>query len=98
MVPTPLVGVSIDAGRALVDKLVEQGISVTGAYWLYTEEIGRVRLYVVSPLVDEVGAREVYLRIYQTLSLLEGNCLSLDDIAVISPRDRFVQAVRASLK
>ena len=94
MVPSPLVTVPIDDGRALVEKLVEQGVPVTGAYWLYTLELAFARLYIVSPSVDQEGLKEVYLRIHAALSELSENSLSLIDIAAESPRDPFVQAVR----
>jgi hypothetical protein len=95
MVPTVLVGSTVDDGRALVEKLVEQGASIDGAYWLYTEERGYARLYIVSKLVKELGPKEMYRRVREALSQLPGSTLSPGDTSVISPRDPFVQALRA---
>ena len=97
MVPTPLVSTAIQDGRALVETLRSQGAPITGAYWLYTLERVYARLYIVSPSVDTVGLHDMYSRIRQVFSLLGHTSLSLTDTAIISPRDRFVQALRRYL-
>jgi hypothetical protein len=98
MVPTPLVATAIQDGRALAETLRAQGAPITGAYWLYTLERVYAKLYIVSPSVDTAGLHDMYSRIRQAFSMLGHTSLSLTDTSIISPRDRFVEALRRYLK
>src|SRR5882672_10308801 len=98
MVPTPLVGASIDEGRALVEKLVEQGVQITGAYWLYNLEQAYPRLHIVSPLVDEAGPSALFPHIHKALSALGDSSLLVSDTSVRGTHDPLAQAIRSYIK
>ena len=71
---------------------------MTGALWLYLEESNRWRLFIISPLVDDVGPREGYGHIQAALSQLPGTSLSLSDISVIGVGGENFQGLVGNIK
>jgi hypothetical protein len=58
----PLVDEQIHDGQRFIDQLREHGFPVTVSCWLRTSEDGQWWLYLVSPVVAEVGLREAFMR------------------------------------
>lgn len=70
LVKEPLTKEMIDAGRRLMSRLVVVGLPVRLALWLFTEERGKWRLMISSPLRATGGPDEVYRKIYAAESTL----------------------------
>jgi hypothetical protein len=51
-----LVEMQIEDGRKLIDRLTEEGVPVTAAFWAKESESGQWFLYLATPLVGEDGA------------------------------------------
>lgn len=62
-----LVGLQIDGGRALVDRLRATGFDVTVSGWVKSSEEGDWYLYIASKDVDDRGLAEAYRTIYRTI-------------------------------
>ena len=60
----------IKAGGRLVDRLVESGLPINLALWLFTAETNRWRLMIASPLRATAGPDEIYPRIYEAVRAL----------------------------
>jgi hypothetical protein len=52
----PLVNEQIEDGRKVVQRLTESDIPITAAGWVKESDRGQWYLYLVTPLVGEVGA------------------------------------------
>jgi hypothetical protein len=64
----PLVTEQIEDGKRLIERLVNEGVSVTAAGWVKETENGRWYLYLASNLVGDDGAtRPAYSRINATV-------------------------------
>lgn len=94
MVNALLVREQVEAGRELLRKIEQAGIAVTAAMWRFLPESDEWRLFIYSPLVDQLSSRPVYQRIQP---LLEGQHeageIFLDQITVAKSRDPFVAYV-----
>ena len=55
-------------GRALTRALDYANMRLSSAFWFYFEEANQWRYVFVSPLVDEVGPKEVYKKVQKVLS------------------------------
>lgn len=78
-------------GAALLNLLDKQGIPVTAAFWFRDPDSQTWTYYLASPRVETEGP----LRVYKTLQEHVGQAgLTLQDIAVVSPRDRLVSLLR----
>jgi hypothetical protein len=53
----PLVNEQIEDGKRLLERLAEEGVSVTAACWLKETERSRWHLHFVSSLMDDKGGR-----------------------------------------
>jgi hypothetical protein len=60
---TPLVDEQIADGKRFLEQLGEAGFPVTAAAWIRETERWRPHLYLVSPVVEEQGIGNAYLRI-----------------------------------
>jgi len=79
-------------GMKFIQALDKKGFNYKAAFWLYQSEIDDWRLYIVTPLVDEIGQKEAYLRIHAILYGLHPPIdLSLSYITLVSPSDPFYQ-------
>jgi hypothetical protein len=79
------------------NALDESGLDVQAAFWYYREEAEEWRLYIATPLVEELGPREVYSRI---LATLKNNCIKsidLSKISVVDPTDGLVTVLRLAV-
>jgi|GEM_PF-2491186 len=74
------------AGRAFLDALESQGVAPCSALWLFDRDGERWGLALVTPLVDTVGATEIYTTLFaaQDAGLLP-EAPSIWDVSVHSP-------------
>jgi hypothetical protein len=62
-----LVEAQIEEGRRLIDRLAQEGFSVTVAGWIKTVEDGQWFLYLASPVVDSGGSTKAYRRVFAVM-------------------------------
>ena len=62
-----LVGPNIDAGKRLLQALDIAKIKVDAAFWFYREASEDWRLYIATPLVQELGPRMAYSKVLDVL-------------------------------
>jgi hypothetical protein len=100
-------GTTILVGEQLTDEMVEAGqklstavkepLDIVAAFWLNLLETNEWRLALVSQRVDTEGSREMYLLLWDQLYSKDGRRkvygLDLNNITVLSPRDRLVAAL-----
>ena len=90
----PLATEQIEAGRKLIERLVENGIAVTAAGWVKESDGWQWYLYLVTPLVGEDGATTpAYRRILAVLRT--GSPPEIDPflIKVVGPNKPVGQAI-----
>lgn len=98
MVERILVDESVAAGDVLTSRLVDAKFPLVASFWLYTEESGRWRLTLASPLVDQKGPLKAYERIQELIRKDPAvKSLTLSDISVVSPRNELVKGLRVTL-
>ncbi|MBI4580559.1 MAG: hypothetical protein HY718_12705 [Planctomycetes bacterium] len=98
MVAKILVDDNITAGRRLIEEL-DREMDIPAALWLYLPEPDRWRLVLASDEVESNGPRAVYAHVQEVLSRMEDEQLPrFEDISVVSPRDRVIQAIASAVK
>lgn len=55
-------------GRAVLLATDSVGLSPEGAFWIWDSEAKRWDYFLVTSLFEEIGGRELYLRLYDVLS------------------------------
>ena len=95
MVENILVERWIEVGEMLTQTLEEAEFPLVASFWLYTDESGRWRLMLASPLVDQKGPLKAYEKIQKVLRRKpELKPLTLSDISVVSPKYDLVKDLR----
>lgn len=82
-----LVDQSIDEGQRLLNELARQDFDVRIAFWVKPVGVDRWLLYIVSPVVDEVGTLTGYQRVLRALRVVEPTRLSGSKITLIGEKD-----------
>lgn len=102
MVNTSLVDADLVTGwkflRALYSPPHKALFRIKTAFWFYYAESGDWRLVLASPLVDERGPLETYRLLQEVLFESQSSDLDLQNIAVISPSDSIVKALRREMQ
>jgi hypothetical protein len=90
MATNPLVEQSIDRDLpALIElALKKHNIPVSDRFWMYSSSTGQSQIVVISRLVDQIGTREAYRKVFEALdretfsdkSYLASNILLLGDL------------------
>lgn len=82
----------IDAGRALIKKLIVQDLQLTAALWFYFADTDIWRLILASPIVKAKGPRAMYEKVQSVIRASgdEFPSLELSNITVVSPEDNIV--------
>ena len=89
---------NVEAGRLLIQEL-DRELAIPAALWLYLPEIDRWRLMLAVEEVDSLGPRTVYAQINRAISRMsESDAPPLDDITVVSPRDKLIEVIGTVLK
>ncbi|MHB8604826.1 MAG: hypothetical protein ACYDCK_06175 [Thermoplasmatota archaeon] len=80
----------IDAGKRLVDSLIERRFPLAAALWVFSPELSTYRLLVATPLASTKGPLAAYRLIEDTL---EANHigLALERIEVVTEDEPIVQ-------
>ena len=107
---TELVIELIQAGEKLIIALDKTNFKVTAAMWFYLSETNEWRLIIASPYVDSNGPKKSYEFIQEQLASLSPGSemsndvatdivryLSLENISVISPKDKLIKLMRPAL-
>jgi hypothetical protein len=104
MAKTALVGPDIQEGRRFLDLLSEAGIKVQAAMWQWSELSDEWRFLIVTPLVQELGLKEAYRRLDDTLSAAEKlaaenrPAVDLLNVSLMTPTARFYKSLRRELR
>ena len=88
----------IEAGFELVEALEKSDIELRGAFWYQLPDTGQWRLFLVTPLVDQLGGRSTYERIQTIIrasSSLSTLGINLRNITVVGPDDSTVRLLSA---
>ena len=89
---TVLVRCDVAAGIRLADGLESLKVPVSACLWCSLARAKRWRLMIATPLVDEKGIRNAYLRIHKAVAkLTPPNDIGWLDITAISPKDPIVK-------
>ena len=100
MVKASLVESDIEAGRRLLNELkkIDSHFLVRSAFWLRRAETFDWRLFIATPLVDERGPASAYTDVQGALrSLKTPAWISMQDISVVSPKDKLVKLMSKSV-
>jgi len=85
-----LVGLQIEEGQRLIDRLAREDIAVTAACWAKESESRQWFLYLATPLVGEDGAtRSAYRRVNMVIREMQKEGFAIDpfEIKLIGPHD-----------
>ena len=94
-----LVDADMEAGKDLLNKLDGTKFKVKAALWLYMPEPEEWRLILASPTVDVEGPKKAYEAVQSQLQGLgQKDKLSLQDISLVSPRDKLIKALKSVIK
>ena len=94
-----LVDRDMQAGEALLKKLDEDKFKIKAALWLYMPDPEEWRLVFASPIVDTDGPIKAYEKVQSELQELDGRSeLSLQNIALVSPHDKLIMALKTTIK
>ena len=90
----------IEAGQALIHRLDANREDITAAIWLYFAEAHHWRLMLATPIVKEKGPLSAYKMIQSVLRRYKDEfpLLDLEDITVVAPDDKVLEAFRIALK
>jgi hypothetical protein len=98
MDPIAVVDDKIDDGKQLVERLMQEGLGITAAFWAKTSEDAQWYLYLILPGVEEEGVRKSYRRINAVRrDMPQPSRLGLSDVKVIGTKHPLARAV-ASLQ
>jgi hypothetical protein len=92
MVKDLLVSNVVRGGEELLRALDKAEFPVDAAFWLLDVETERWKYFIASPVVDKEGPLHVYRELQKYIGA--SSELALQDIAVVSPRDRTVELLR----
>jgi len=101
MVKTSLVEADLLAGWRLliaIDAGYGDLFRVKAAFWMFYPESEEWRLVIATPLVDEQGPLSTYRNVQHILFEIQPSDLSLQNIAVISPKDALAKAFRTAMR
>jgi hypothetical protein len=87
----------IDDGKRLVERLVQEGLRITAAFWAKTSEDDEWYLYLALPGAEEEGVLNAYRRINRVRRDMPPSRLGLSDVKVIGTKEPLAKAV-ASLQ
>jgi hypothetical protein len=95
MVKTILVGPDLAVGETILRALDSEGFPVTVAMWLLQKERSDDWVLVISsPLHDQLGSREPYIRLMKIISLKHSLSVSEIPIRLESNRRPLIKALR----
>ncbi|MCZ2149438.1 MAG: hypothetical protein LC126_16900 [Bryobacterales bacterium] len=97
---TTLVEKDIEEGRKFIELLQDAGIEVNSALWS-KGLFDRWNLVLVSPVVDEAGVREAYLKLLKILRqapVSERPKIDELSLSLLTPKSHFAKSLRRGLK
>lgn len=89
-----LVEEKINAGRAIVEALRQDGFPIAAAFWCRVPESGFWRLVIGSELIDRIGPLEGYRRLQEILRRLGVWNEFSGSISLLSPNDPAFQSLQ----
>ena len=93
---TVLVRCDVEAGIRLADGLEGLKVPVSACLWYSLARVKRWQLMIATPLVDEKGLRNAYIRIHKAVDkLTPPNDIGWLEIEAVSPKDPIVKWMKA---
>lgn len=89
-----LVSFEVDRGSEIIASLESGGVKVRVALWLYSSEYGDWRLIISSPQFQNLGLREAYRLVNDTLADAGFGVEKLPPILILPLSDPFVRELR----
>jgi len=70
-----------------------------GAFWLYDENDDEWKFHLVTPLIESMGSREIYLQLDKALARILSEP-EFDDVAIyiVSPPDPLITSLRKKIR
>jgi hypothetical protein len=91
---TVLVNKKYEDGQALVNRLPQEGIPVTSAFWMKTSEQGQYYLYIVSPVAHGAEKRAAYTKVAAAMRKMpQPFWVGPFDVKLVTPESSVGQAV-----
>lgn len=84
------------ASMALLQRLDEARVVVSGAYRYWDEEADAQRLVLISPNFDQTGPRRLYRSVQKAIRQDPALKIALSDISILGPSDPRAVALGAS--
>ena len=86
----------IDFGKKLWEKLRKSAsFPFEGLLWLFQPELNEWRLVIATPMVDEVGPRKAYGKLWQITQDIPANTDQTLRVTLVSPNLPLYQALRS---
>ncbi len=98
MVTAALVDQLIEDGRRLLTALDDAGMEIQAALWFYDTESEEWRLLIAWPELQRQGPLKAYERIQAVLDGITHRSIALWNIAVVSPNDPVIRALRTVVR
>ncbi len=81
-------------GRAVLLATDALGMSAEGAFWIYDPKDDQWRFFLVTSLMDKLGAREIYLKLNDALiRMLSDREMQQFTLYLSSPKEKFIREI-----
>jgi hypothetical protein len=88
-----VVAYRIDDGRKLLNRLLVDGLEVSTAFWMYTNDDEKWKLYIVSASLNSIGIKNSYLTVVNTLKSMPELRIDLLEVTLLEPTRPLAAAV-----
>ena len=93
-----LVENQIDEGQALLDRLSDEGFVFRSASWVKPVEVDRWSLYIVTPVLDEMGKLEAYRQILAVNRSLMNDWITASNLTAVGEKNDVAQGLLEFLR
>ena len=96
-----VVAYRMDDGRKLLDRLMQDGLEVSAAFWMYTNDIERWRLYIASESVNKIGLHASYMIVVLAQKAMPELRIDSFEVSLLNPKRPLAAAMirrRARIK
>lgn len=96
---TILVDKDIESGKNLIEYLDKKNLDIKAALWIYNSELNRWYFIISSPLVDQNGARKMYLKIANHINKIRDSInFDVDDIRLLPYSSPLINLLKIGIR
>jgi hypothetical protein len=88
-----LVSYRIDDGRKLLNRLLDDGLEVSAAFWMYTTDNESWGLYIASPSMESIGIKASYMILARAMKELPGLRIDSFEVTLLEPTRPLAAAI-----